>query len=621
MRVLLIHNDNLNENVINSFAEEALLFNISNQALLNPNFSFDKEAHEQLKDHFEEFGNYDVIAVPFNLSRDNYLEFSGIQLANHIRLTREWQHHKTPILFLGEETPSQINRLIRADILFTKGVFCTRNQTFEEITGWAKKLYDIDFEISEDDYGEIINRLVLEPPNDYDSHHNLDNEISLYLWGKTIGLELEIIKNDIESGLFFKWWGLKNKIELDQSFKKLDESLNSQKDWSGKKILLIDDQHEKGWYLLFKNLFPTVKVDFLDGDFQKPEQFNETRSILDAAIEKIKSYDPHVVLLDLRLSDLDNEKDKSELTGVKILEKFREAEDLNQGIQFISLSASNKIWNYKELLNKKVSNFIVKSPDLEKSLSLSLYENRELVYVKIKLAEYLKNIYCELTNLKNLLRNSIHDSEYQVLRVQLDTSFELIAAGIDDPKFNRFAYHVLYQVLEGYTKSNKVLEQIDRKTYILCNNKKCLVRMEFVSDKIKQVKELIYQNGENQQGEIKVRQRPLGKSSIYLDTYFILNVVLHIRLGLDSSDSKFELWSSCNQKRNTKTTHGSNKRLKNIVPNEIIEFITFLSFVFNPENQNSCNITKYKNEFLISSGNQIKQASNSIGDFFNKEKK
>jgi CheY-like chemotaxis protein len=618
MRTLLIHNDNLNENLVNSFDEDdILIFSIANQTLLNPNFSFDKEAHDQLKDHFEEYGMYDLIVLPFNLSPDNYLEFSGIQLANHLRLTKAWNHHKTPILFLGEETPYQIAKLMRADILFTQGVFYSADQTFDEITRWANKLDESKFEISEDDYGEIINKLILEPPNDYDSHHNLDNEFSLYLWSKTIGLELAALKREIESGLYFKWWSLKNKIEIDHSVGKLDESANSIKDWSGKKVLLIDDQHEKGWYLFFKKLLPTVEVDFLDGDYQKPDQFDREKNIIDIAIEKIRIFDPHVVLLDLRLTDTDSQKGKSKLTGIKILEKIKKSNTINQGIQVVSLSATDKIWNYKELLKKKVSSFIVKNTDNENSMNQIISEHRKLIYRKIEEADYLKDIFRRLSNLKTLLKESISDEEYEIQKVQLELVFELVTYGISEPKYNNFAFHVLFQVLEGYIKSKNVFEHFGNESYVICKGTKVLVRKEnHVGDKQIEVKEL-----SNFKGKITVRQRLLGKNPKFLDTYFIVMSILHIRLGLADSNDKFSVWFTLNEKRNKKTGHGSNEKVSTIKWKDLKDFIEFLTFVFDGENQKETNVKSYVNSFNFQSTNLNQPSGNTLGDLWPNKKK
>jgi len=610
MRILLIHNDNLNENLVNSFDEdEILIFSIANQTLLNPNFSFDKEAHDQLKNHFEENGLYDLIVLPYNLSPDNYLEFTGIQLANHIRLTKVWNHDKIPILFLGEDTPAQIARLMRADILFTKGVFYTTDQTFDEVTRWANKLDESKFEISGDDYEEIINKLNLEPPNDYDSHHNLDNDFSLYLWSKIIGLELDELKKEIESGLYFKWWSLKNKISLNPSDGKLVESTNLQKDCSGKRVLLIDDKHDKGWYQFFKILLPVVEVHFLDGDYQKPDQFIKEDNIVDAAFDKIKSFDPHVVLLDLRLTDFDNESDKSELTGVKILKKFRESDSLNQGIQFVSLSASNKIWNYEELLNKKVSSFIVKSLDTESSLYSVINNIRDLIFKKIKEAEYLRSNYIRLKKLGELLEQSISEEEFEIQNIQLKLVFELITNGLIDSIYNNFAYHVLYQVLEGFIKSDKIFQQDGNDSYVFCKGSKVLVRkINDSSSEKREVKEFFFHKDRVKLHRITV------KNFNYVDTFTIVLSVLHIRLGLSECDKKFSKWVEFNKLRNKKTGHGSNKKISEIQPMEINNFIDFLSFVFDEKNQNTDNIKRYIERFNFDSESSKRTSGNKLGD-------
>src|SRR5690625_5375024 len=71
MNALLIHNDNLPLATRSQFTN-SMAFNIPQAKLLNPKFSFDKEADEQLSAQFLN-QQYDVIFIPFTLSNQNYL--------------------------------------------------------------------------------------------------------------------------------------------------------------------------------------------------------------------------------------------------------------------------------------------------------------------------------------------------------------------------------------------------------------------------------------------------------------------------------------------------------------------------------------------------------------------
>ena len=100
MNNLLIYDDSISDALVTAFRKDlgpAVSFKIIGQELLNNNFSIDKKIHAFILDKDEiEQKKYDAIFIPYSLSEENYLEFLGIRLAYHIRLTKEFKNiHRT----------------------------------------------------------------------------------------------------------------------------------------------------------------------------------------------------------------------------------------------------------------------------------------------------------------------------------------------------------------------------------------------------------------------------------------------------------------------------------------------------------------------------------------------
>ena len=106
MKILLIHNENLNFSLIDSDSFDSVFyFGVTKQALLRKGFSFDKHVHDKLAECFADNIQYDLIVLPASLTIENYIEFTGLRVAHHIRLSKEFGHTRTPILILSPESP------------------------------------------------------------------------------------------------------------------------------------------------------------------------------------------------------------------------------------------------------------------------------------------------------------------------------------------------------------------------------------------------------------------------------------------------------------------------------------------------------------------------------------
>jgi CheY-like chemotaxis protein len=421
MNALLIHNYNVKEELIGFFSENAseLHFDIPQAAMLRENYSFDQEAHRQLYQHFEKKSEYDVIFLPYTLSNQNYLEFTGLRIAAHIRFTEEFNNQFTPVVFIGPDKPEEVLKLSAlGNIIFTPGFFSTDKQDMESLTKQYEWIQNNKPSISNEEFQSFVERINIEPPANYRSHHSVDNDWALLRWSQYIGCENEIdeVRDNLETGLYFKWlkakYGGMSEIPDKKQFH-IDNNAN---------ILLIDDEATKGWKAFYESFFnnsPEITFQSLDLDFNLVGK----DEVIEQAKNKIYDWDPDIILLDLRLSDEDFAPDikPTEMTGYQILEKTKA---INSGIQVIITTASNKIWNYKALQEAGADDFLMKSMESQVDKDVSYLFHAVKNCSKRK---FLKKLELDIKAIKNDL--ALKSLSYQFVnefKNQLDLSFSLL---------------------------------------------------------------------------------------------------------------------------------------------------------------------------------------------------
>jgi len=437
MKALLLHNDNLSFELIDGFDGLTEKYDYS-QEIPNPNFNLDRSMSLFIKNYLGK-EKFDVIFLPFSFSNSNYFELAGLRLAAHIRFTDKLPNSNIPIVFIGNETPEQINKISidLGSILFTPGIFHTTKQSLDDVNAichWISKTWYFRFDDSmTNSHSELttreklmtFNKIVINPPANYKSHHSIDNEFTLLKWSEYLGCfdKINEVKENISTGLYFKYLysGYLEKINIDQldsnnhqdiiNFK-LNEVV-SERFKEAKitpKVVLIDDQYRAGWKDLFENYFSTkynkdiantdISVDFecFEHDFKS----NVNRdNIVNSAEDFIKKKNPDVILLDLRLTDQDFEEESKpeDLTGFNILHRIKEK--INRGIQVIIFTASNKAWNYEIAKSKGLDalSFIIKSRDSEPVNDFHKLETD--VNIGLGKAIFLKKIYADIRLIKN----------------------------------------------------------------------------------------------------------------------------------------------------------------------------------------------------------------------------
>lgn len=330
---------------------------------------------------------FEILFIKDNLS-SNYLELLGLRVAYHIRLSNKLESRRfTPIVIVSDFSVEQLCKFDEmANILFTPNVYLCKN-TKEDIEKHQSLVFK---ELTLNEYKrDFLSKIKIDPPRDYLTHHSIANEWSIYRWANALHVKsdaVDKINEKIENMLYFKY--LKAKHEIHESEKIKIQKLVAKEG----KVILIDDEYNKGWGDILQAALQKDGVEFpaFEYDYKDKEFTNASYILLGS---KIKSENPDVIILDLRLSqnDYDEDIDIENYTGIKLLQKIHE---INAGIQVIMLTATSKSTILEKLYEKKILGYIKKEhPD---DVSIDTVENiNKLVTLVDKGLErkYLKEIW------------------------------------------------------------------------------------------------------------------------------------------------------------------------------------------------------------------------------------
>jgi CheY-like chemotaxis protein len=532
--------------------------------------------------------------IPINLS-NNFMEFSGLLLAHHIRLSREFKFCDVPIVFYGSLKLEQLLRITPlARILLTSNVFYVDISKFsfhdieKSLDGYKIKLFDIN---------TFLDQIQIKQPVNYDSHHSVDNEFALIQWSKFINCYDELppsIKKEYESKLYFKY------LKLKQTFAKVEKPIEKPiiEITENIRILLIDDEASKGWEGYYSSLFSnsSKKIKFEDSGIDFKNIYT-TEDIVTKVELKVSDFKPDVVLLDLRLLDSDFLKETlpNELTGLKVLKKIKE---INKGIQVIITTASNKAWNFNLAKQKGAYDFIIKDgfEDPKKAISKFI----TTIEISSKRAGFLKVIDQKLSDIKSLIISNYHfkdkDNDEQKseeikedkIRMRmfsnLEIAFELMDLSYkipDKDKYLAYSYLQLFLLIEDFVnpdyseKLNPVLFKESEEV--------------FVSHSLKQICIIQNKNGKKYT-RLKFEKKYKIDGNLLeferrIDTNFFVSSILIYKYG--NPNSSVRGWTSVNNVRND-VAH------KGYTPNEseIKDLLDFIIYFLDNSNESNTNLEK-----------------------------
>lgn len=413
---------------------------------------------------------------------------------------------------------------------------------------------------------ERLKQLDIKKPASYKTHHSITNEWSIYRWSKCLGIANVEIQKEIEDFLYFNYL----KAIYSETGTEHSELLYL---FEKGKILLIDDEVGKGWHSFFKSFcgrgpsFSSIGNSF---KILTPEE------IINNAEQKVKEYNPDVVVLDLRLHDDDFEiKDPLQLTGTKIFERIKA---YNKGIQIVVFSASNKVWNYLPLAADGV--ILKESPDMSIKLNYTqecIINLRDTLDMCLK-RKYLKDFYSKIKKVEEFLLNSnCFEEKTEEIIGCLEIAFDLLKKGVEDKEYNAYAYLQLFLIIEEYTKLMSIIDVTENDLY-LCNGTE---RYRILKDKKSTdsgkycySSVISFNNGHYSLQKGRYEDR-------YIDTNFRVASLLIFKFGENNSGAR--KWTDINNIRNNKAAHPKSEILSN---NEINQILDFMIFFFDDNNAN-----------------------------------
>lgn len=443
MNVLIIHNNNIPLEIVDSSSFNGDFY-YTHVMEYQPNSDVDVDTFfcKNLDAIFQE-RQYNAIVLPYSLGEENYVGYSGLRLAAHVRLTKEWNHFTVPILFIGGDDILDVMRFSDlGGLLASFRIFTSTARTKEEL---SRKIDSINCESINLNYNEwlddsrfqlFLNRIHVEPPANYATHHSVANKWAVLRWIEMFSWDGDaprFVDEGFKNMLYFKF--LMAKAGVRESYKNKSKKRNPKITWNdvgvfdksngtrnSKRIIYIDDE-ESMWGCVLSPIFQKSDIDYVPYPFDRQNKISKKDLIQNIKSFLKQDYDTNggadCYLIDLRLHDDDfADKIKSEdLSGQqiakyikkKMLNEKGEKEGLNEGCQIVVFTASNKSWNVEESVEKiGACGYVIKeSPEMNYSRDESYLLFWDFSN-KIKSAfkqSYLQQLYGSLDNYKDRLKS------------------------------------------------------------------------------------------------------------------------------------------------------------------------------------------------------------------------
>lgn len=614
MNALLIYNDQLLPNSIkNQFEEDnigiAVNYKVLKSDLIEPNFNIDKHISNFLLEDEIELKKYDVIFLPYSLSTSNYSEYIGLRMAYHIRLTDEFVNLQTPIVFYGEEEPWELCKVtLNGQILFTQNISTTKKISVESFRKQLNYILE-EFNQEKDDKEFLkgfVKRISILPPSSYNSHHSVNNESALLKWSEEIGCDKDIpeVKDNLQTGLYFKYLKALSKIKktVDENLEDDDiedddiedediededieaediededieaEQAEDNVDLTNEpKILLIDDEAEKGWSKFYERLLADIDLKLTTPKIKYKTDLSQI-DVIKKAENAVKNFKknpslkdlPHIVLLDLRLHDSDFALalDPKNLTGYRILKRIKK---INKGIQVIITTASNKTWNYQALMSgeHRADGYILKNGEDDpkqvlENIKKTIENASQRAGVLIKSFDLIQRLKKTEIDLKLPDSQSFQKS----FQLNLNIAFKLLEESSLEDKYRNYCFLQLYQLLENYANLKEIY---NFKTNELGNGFKCIIEVNGIKT-------------------WKLEHKKLPDYPVYIikdkksekDVATFAKLAFVVAFLKNSDNNCLDSWGYLNNLRNKKVGH---KGIEIVTYDDIFKMLYFCIFIFD----------------------------------------
>ena len=340
---------------------------------------------------------------------------------------------------------------------------------------------------------------------------------------------------------------------------------------AGKKILLIDDEADKGWSDVLKQMlngstFKTIK-----------EQAADYSSLSEEAQDEIESGNYDLIFLDLRMNGVQEEGKvrPEDFSGMKILKSIKE---LNKGTQVIMFTASNKAWNMKALMDAGADGYYIKeSPEFVFSNSYSVNNANELSQCIIRCLNngYLRDVYLKVKKIKELISDSsLYGERTEEILSSIDIAYDLLAKSGNRNEYKAYSYLQLFLAIEEYVKLPSVIDSSDTGLYLYNGEKRYRILKDRVTTKsgVSYDSKISMVNGHYCIKNDKYTNR-------FFDTNFLVSAVLIYKFSQDNSAAMG--WTKIYKARNEKAAH---PKSSNVSVNDFDRILNFMLYFFDKKN-------------------------------------
>lgn len=411
----------------------------------------DLKANEEDKIHnwiISLFKKTEIEKVVIEIAEDPKV---ALQIGYHIRLSLEELENKTlvPILFVSKLSLNTI--LLQAEIF--SQILTTKGVTFSEFN-----IEDIKTELeyisslSKRDYLMKFLKIIHIQPDEVIGRHSLANMWGAYAMDKASNANAALpFNSELKNKLYFKYVSANNSLnKLNASKLKVVGKVNlgdvNKINCENKKVLLIDDESDKGWEIILRKILKVKDPKDFVVINEKVKDFNSFSNKSKRIIENEK-FDLYLVDLRLNGSDENLNSETKSFSGMTVLQKIK---SINKGYQVIMFTATNKAWNLKALIDAGAEGYYMKeSPEYNFSRKLS---EENYTQFKKNVEEcfkrgYLAKIYEQLENAKRKTTNKDKDF-IKESNTSLKMAWELLKNGELD-----FGFFSLFLIIERYAKS------------------------------------------------------------------------------------------------------------------------------------------------------------------------
>lgn len=333
---------------------------------------------------------------------------------------------------------------VKSMILMTKGLILTDGENI----GYAVE--DADALTPSEYIDGFLSLIKVEPQEKVEGRHSIANEWGAEVLAKIITNGKTSIGNkNTKYSLYFLYSTLTSLTAKD-----IENIINSNcgYDYKGNtpvaqpfNYLLIDDEAKKGWQSVLEIMLPNAQGIVFDGKITEYNQLPESIR------NDLKRNKIDLIFLDLRMNGVDEESISipDKFSGMKILKSIK---SLNPGLQIIMLTATNKSWNLKALIDAGADGYYMKeAPEYHFPISYSEqnYTTLKTEIEKCLQKSFLKDVYRKIEKID--LPSSFSDLE-RLIKNQLLLSFDLIKKANTTTEYS-FAYIALEQVFEFVAES------------------------------------------------------------------------------------------------------------------------------------------------------------------------